>query len=90
MPFGSRRRTSAEEGVSYSALGSRIEQLLRLAQEQAEQIVAEAHAEAERIIAAARAEAGQIRAGAGEEAGQIRADAGETGPSGVDGPPEPF
>jgi hypothetical protein len=46
MPFGSRRRTSAQEGVSYSALGSRIEQLLRLAQEQAEQIVAEARAPA--------------------------------------------
>lgn len=44
--------------ASYSGLGDRVQQLLRLAEQQAAEIVAEARAEADRITAAARDQEG--------------------------------
>ena len=44
-----------------SGLGGRVEQVLRLAEEQAEDHRSEARREAERIVAEARAEAARIR-----------------------------
>lgn len=41
-----RRRNKSRERISYSGLGSRIAQLLRLAEEQSEQILAIARTEA--------------------------------------------
>jgi len=73
-----RRRDKSGDGISrptYSSLGSRIEHLLRLAEEQHDQIIDEARSQAQGILANARAEAGQLTGGppttlsAGQEAG---------------------
>jgi cell division septum initiation protein DivIVA len=65
---------------TYASLGSRIEYLLRLAEEQRDQIITEARHEAavivddarrqaEEILASARAQAGQLAGGAVTEPG---------------------
>ncbi len=56
------------ERPTYSGLGSRIEGLLKLAEEQRDVIIAEARAEAEQIIAKARDDAEQITRAAREQA----------------------
>jgi hypothetical protein len=59
-PEGDRRRPTL------AGLGTRVEQILQLAEEQANDHRAEARREAEAILAAAHAEAAEIRAQAGE------------------------
>jgi cell division septum initiation protein DivIVA len=67
-----RRRDKSSDGSwpSYSGLGSRIEGLLRLAEEQRDQILAEAHQEAARIVDDARSQAAEILADARLQADQ--------------------
>jgi vacuolar-type H+-ATPase subunit H len=60
-----------ESGPTLPELGTRVEQILRLAEQQAEDHRAEARREAERIVAAARQEAEEILAAARREARQI-------------------
>jgi len=77
-----------DERPSLAHLGTRVEQILSLAKEQADDHVAQAQAqakvEADRFQAEARAEADRIRAEARAEAEQIvaeaRAEAGQTVP----------
>jgi F0F1-type ATP synthase membrane subunit b/b' len=61
-----RRRDKAGDGSrpTYASLGSRIEDLLRLAEEQRDQIIAEARQEAAGIIEEARGQAAEILAAA--------------------------
>jgi len=69
-----RRRDKSGDGSSrptYSSLGSRIEHLLRLAEEQHDQIIAEARHEAAQIVDEARSQAQEILANARAEAGQL-------------------
>ncbi|MFZ5851254.1 MAG: DivIVA domain-containing protein, partial [Actinomycetota bacterium] len=61
------------ERPSYSGLGARIEQLLRLAEEQASELVAQARAEAAQLVAGARVDAAELRAGAETDAAELRA-----------------
>jgi vacuolar-type H+-ATPase subunit H len=63
-----------DDKPSFAHLGTRVEQILSLAEEQAGDHVVQAKAEADRILADARAEAGQILAEARVEAGQISAE----------------
>jgi len=67
-----RRRDKSSNGSrqTYSGLGSRIEHLLRLAEEQRDQIITEARQEAARIIDDARSQAGEILANARFQADQ--------------------
>jgi len=65
-----RRDKSSGSRPSYSGLGSRIEGLLRLAEEQRDQILAEAHQEAARIVDDARRQAAEILADARLQADQ--------------------
>lgn len=51
-------------GDSYRGLGTRIEQLLRLAEDQAAEVTAAARAEADKIRSAAVSDAARIRAAA--------------------------
>ncbi|MGH3182312.1 MAG: DivIVA domain-containing protein, partial [Streptosporangiaceae bacterium] len=71
-----RRQIQEQERPTYSGLGARIEQLLRLAEEQATEVVQAAGSEASQIKAAATADAAELRAGAGSEAGQEPPEAG--------------
>src|SRR4029450_12898144 len=57
------RQLREGERPSYSGLGSRIEQLLRLAEEQASDVIAAATKEAEEAVAQARVGAARERAG---------------------------
>jgi vacuolar-type H+-ATPase subunit H len=63
-----------DDKPSFAHLGTRVEQILSLAEEQAGDHVVQAKAEADRILADARAEAGQILAEARVEAGQVSAE----------------
>ena len=74
-----RRRDKSGERPTYSGLGTRIEQLLRLAEEQREQILADALAEATAIVEEARRQAEQILADARARAG-LMVDGGRTEP----------
>jgi cell division septum initiation protein DivIVA len=65
------RRRDEGERPTYSGFGSRMEQLLRLAEEQREQILAVARTEADGIVEEARRQAEQILADARARAGQI-------------------
>ena len=67
------RQLQEQERPTYSGLGSRIEQLLRLAEEQATEIVQEAKAAANEMNAAAKVEAAEARASAENEAAELRA-----------------
>src|SRR4029077_3101485 len=69
------RQIQEQERPTYSGLGSRIEQLLRLAEEQATEIVQEARAEANEIKAAAKVDAAEFRAAAENEATELRSNA---------------
>ena len=64
-----------QERPTYSGLGARIEQLLRLAEEQATELVQAARSEANEIKAAAKVDAAELRAGAENEASELRANA---------------
>ena len=70
-----RRQIREQERPTYSGLGGRIEQLLRLAEEQATELVQAARSEANEIKAAAKAGAAELRAGAENEATELRANA---------------
>jgi cell division septum initiation protein DivIVA len=72
-----RRGKGGESGTprSYSNLGTRIADLLRLAEEQRDQIITEAHQEAARIVDEARNEADEILAKARLRAVQLPDDA---------------
>jgi vacuolar-type H+-ATPase subunit H len=67
MPRRSALGRLGKRSATYSELGTRVEQILALAQEQAETLVADARSEAERIIAAARQEADKTRAQARDD-----------------------
>src|SRR5215469_6057601 len=67
------RQIQEQERPTYSGLGSRIEQLLRLAEEQATEIVEEARAESNELSAAAKVAAAEARASAENEAAELRA-----------------
>src|SRR5215470_6033430 len=57
-----RRQIHEQERPTYSGLGTRIEQLLRLAEEQATEVVQAARSEATEIKAAGKADAAELRA----------------------------
>src|SRR6266496_4297980 len=69
------RQLHEQQRPTYSGLGTRIEQLLRLAEEQATELVQAAGSEASEIKAATRADAAELRAGAENEAAELRANA---------------
>ena len=69
------RQIGEQERPTYSGLGARIEQLLRLAEEQATELVQAARSEANEIKAAAKVDAAELRAGAENEAAELRANA---------------
>jgi hypothetical protein len=64
---GSRALLKDREPASYSGLGARIEQLLRLAEQQATELVETARAEAARITASAGAPSSASGLGAGQD-----------------------
>src|SRR5580700_3628168 len=70
-----RRQNHERERPTYSGLGIRIEQLLRLAEEQATELVQAARSEASQIKAAAGADAAGLRAEAENQARELRANA---------------
>ena len=69
------RQLREVERPSYSGLGARIEQLLRLAEEQASDVIAAATKDAEEQLAKTQAEAAQVRAAAQNEAAETTATA---------------
>src|SRR5215469_13953048 len=69
------RQLREQERPTYAGLGSRIEQLLRLAEEQATEIVGEARSAANELQAAAKVDAAELRAAAENEAAELRASA---------------
>ena len=69
------RQLREQERPTYSGLGSRIEQLLRLAEEQATEIVGESRSAANELTAAAKVDAAELRAAAENEAAELRANA---------------
>src|SRR6201999_2010675 len=69
------RQIQEQERPTYSGLGARIEQLLRLAEEQAPELVQAAPAEANEIKAAAKVAGAELRAAAENEAAELRATA---------------
>jgi len=70
-----REQFGRQERPGYAGLGSRIEQLLALAEAQATELLQEAKAAAGELIAAAKVEAAGIRATAETEAAGLRAAA---------------
>ena len=69
------RQLPERDRPSYSRPGSRIEQLLRLAEEQVTQIVQESRSAANARQAAAKVDAAELRAAAENEAAELRAAA---------------
>src|SRR5919206_565414 len=69
------RQLREVERPSYSGLGARIEQLLRLAEEQASDVIAAATKDADESLAQARVEAAQLRAAAQTESAEMTATA---------------
>src|SRR5713226_5586898 len=67
------RQMQEQERPTYSGLGSRIEQLLRLAEEQRDEILAEARTEANQLMASAKVDAAELRAAAENETVELRA-----------------
>jgi len=65
------RRVTASEPPNLAGLGGRVEQILRLAKEQAANQVDAAERKAERIVAEAQAHADGIRATASDESGDV-------------------
>ena len=70
-----RRQFHEQERPAYTGLGARIEQLLRLAEEQATEVIQAARSEANEIKATAKVNASELRAGAENEASELRANA---------------
>jgi hypothetical protein len=68
------RQIQERERPTYSGLGARIEQLLRIAEEQAVELIQAARLEANEIKAAARVDAAELRAGAENEAAELQAN----------------
>ena len=66
------RQLQERERPTYSGLGSRIEELLRLAEEQANELVQGAQIDANDIRSAAKIEAAEMRAAAESEATEVR------------------
>ena len=69
------RQLREAERPTYSGLGSRIEQLLRSAEEQSSAVVAQANAQAADALARAKLSAGQLRARAENEVAELLATA---------------
>src|SRR5262249_40097083 len=69
------RQLRERERPSYTRPGSRIEQLLRLAEEQVTKIVQESRSAADELQAAAKVGAAELRAAAENEAVELRAAA---------------
>src|SRR5712691_7365983 len=69
------RQIHEQDRPTYTGLGARIEQLLRLAEEQATEEVQAARSEASGIKARAKVDAAALRAGAENEAAKLRANA---------------
>lgn len=67
------QQLAERERPSYSGLGSRIEELLRLAEEQANELVQSAQIDANDIRSSAKIEAAEMRAAAESEATETRA-----------------
>src|SRR5262249_47891119 len=67
------RQMQEQERPTYSGLGSRIEQLLRLAEEQRDEILQEARTDAAQLMASAKVDAAELRAGAENETAELRA-----------------
>ncbi|MGH3240863.1 MAG: DivIVA domain-containing protein, partial [Spirillospora sp.] len=65
------RQLQEQERPTYSGLGARIEQLLRLAEEQATELVQAARSEANEIKAAAKVDAAEQRANAESDAAEL-------------------
>src|SRR5919206_5111702 len=65
------RQLREVERPSYSGLGARIEQLLRLAEEQASDVIGAATKDAEDMLAQARVEAAQARTSAQNESAEM-------------------
>src|SRR6478752_2453915 len=69
------RQLREQERPTYAGLGSRIEQLLRLAEEQATEIVGEARSAANELRAGTENEAAELRASAKRETDDLRGSA---------------
>src|SRR5260370_32381385 len=69
------RQFREQERPAYTGLGARIEQLLRLAEEQATEVVQMARSEAGEIKATAKGVAADLRAGAENDATELGANA---------------
>src|SRR6058998_172779 len=69
------RQIQEQERPTYSGLGARIEQLLRLAEEQQNEILHEARSAANEINAKAKVDGAEVRATAENEAAELRANA---------------
>ena len=67
------RQLREAERPTYSGLGSRIEQLLRSAEEQSSDVVSQANAQASDALARAKLAAGQLRARAENEVAELLA-----------------
>src|SRR5690349_8066718 len=74
-----RRQLHERERPAYTGLGARIEQLLRLAEEQATELVQAARSEANEIKAAPKVDAAEQRATAENDASELRANAQREG-----------
>jgi F0F1-type ATP synthase membrane subunit b/b' len=68
---GAPRPVTASKPQSLTGLGGRVEQILRLAKEQAADHVTAAERKAEGIVAEAQAQADAIRASAGDESREV-------------------
>src|SRR5262249_12831097 len=62
-----------QKAATYTGIGSRIEQLLRLAEAQATEVVGESRSAANELTAAAKVDAAELRAAAENEAAELRA-----------------
>src|SRR5215471_208979 len=69
------RQLREREPPTRAGAGLRIEQLLRLAEEQATEIVGEARTAVDELPAAAKVDAAELRAAAGNDAAELRASA---------------
>src|SRR5580658_10960062 len=70
-----RRQFHEQDRPTYTGLGARIEQLLRLAEEQATEVVQTARSQASEIKATAKVEAAELRASAENDAHELDANA---------------
>ncbi len=73
---------------SYSGLGSRLEAILRIAEEQSTRIIGQADIDSERIIGNARTQAQSLREAAEREAERLTTDASNRAANTLDGASE--